>query len=288
MDRVRWIELTGVSVRARPRLLVFVLLAACATVTGCESHGVPPSPVIDDPQGQPPQPQPPPQPPPPPPPPPAPPRLTVSRILAFGDSMTEGHSTPQDWGVLSVLSPGVSRSYPAKLQDLLAARYTTQTIHVFNGGLGGRRASEDLGRLAELVDDLQPEVVILMEGVNDLIGGASVSATANALEDMVRQTRGRGVRVLLSTITRVNPSGTKGLDPGFPVLDFNAALASVAAAKDATLVDVYPHVPLELVSPDGLHLVEAGNQKLAEVYLTAVMQLFEIPSTGSAEILQRR
>jgi lysophospholipase L1-like esterase len=119
-----------------------------------------------------------------------------------------------------------------------------------------------------------------MEGVNDLNGGRGVTATANAMEDLVRSARARGVRVLLSTIPRINPLGTKHLDSAPLVVPFNAALASIAAAKDATLVDIYPHITLEMLAPDGLHLVEAGNQKLAELYLQA-LQMFEVLVGGA-------
>ena len=146
---------------------------------------------------------------------------------------------------------------------------------MFNGGIGGRRASEDLGRMLDLINQLQPEVMVLMEGVNDLNGGASVTATANAIEDMVRAARARNVRVLLSTLTRINPTGTKQLPTASLIPQFNAVLASIAAAKDANLVDVFPHIGIELVAPDGLHLLEAGNQRLAELYLEALILLFE-------------
>ena len=191
--------------------------------------------------------------------------------------MTEGHATPELWGSLSAVSPGVPRSYPAKLQSLLSGRYTQQDVRVFNGGLGGRRAEEDLGRMLDLISTLQPEVMILMHGANDLIGGRTATQVAGAIEDLVRAARARGVVVLLSTVTRVNPLGTKQLqyDPIVPVL--NAALAAVAATKDATLVDVHPFIPLELLAPDGLHLLEAGNQKLAEIYLEALKRFEIVP-----------
>jgi lysophospholipase L1-like esterase len=241
-------------------------------VAGCNAHSVQPTPVIEEPAVQ----QPPPPPPtPPPPPPPPPPRLQVSRILAFGDSMTEGIATPESWGVTSALTPGVARSYPAKLQALMSARYTDQTIVVMNGGIGGRNARDDLPRLVELLGETQPDLVILMEGINDLNGGAGITATANAMEEMVKAVRNRGIRLMLSTITRINPLGTKHLDTDPLVPPYNARLSAIAASKDAILVDVYPHIPLALMAPDGLHLSESGNQKLAEVYLDRIRELFE-------------
>jgi lysophospholipase L1-like esterase len=208
--------------------------------------------------------------------------LQFTRILAYGDSMTEGHATPQMWGTLSVLDPGVARSYPAKLQTLVSALYTGQTVQIFNGGRGGAHAFEDLERMHDVISLTQPEVMILMEGVNDINSGRGVAAAAAAVEDLVRGARGRGVRVLLSTITRINPLGTKRLETDHLVQPFNAELAHIAATKDATLVDVHPHIPLELVAPDGLHLTQQGNQTLAEIYFAKLRELYELPPEGVA------
>ena len=243
-------------------------------VSGCTAHSVQPTPVIEEPAVQPPPPPPPPSQPPPPAP---PPRLQVTRILAFGDSMTEGIATPESWGLMSALTPGVARSYPAKLQALVSARYTAQTIQVMNGGIGGKNARDDLPRLVELLGETQPDLVILMEGINDLNGGAGITATADAMEEMVKAVRNRGIPAMLSTITRINPLGTKQLGTDPLVQPYNTRLAAIAAAKDAILVDVHPQIPLSLVAPDGLHLTESGNQKLAEVYLDRIRALYEVP-----------
>ncbi len=47
------------------------------------------------------------------------------------------------WPPTDPATPGLSRPYPYKLRDLLAARYTSQTIALFNGCSGGaaRRAA---------------------------------------------------------------------------------------------------------------------------------------------------
>jgi hypothetical protein len=61
------------------------------------------------------------------------PQLSVTRIVAFGDSLTAGTTSP-DPMTLALVKPD---SYPYQLQDLLAARYTDQTIEVINEGCGG-------------------------------------------------------------------------------------------------------------------------------------------------------
>ena len=76
---------------------------------------------------------------PPPPAPAPPPVLSITRILAFGDSLTAGTTSPPL--LVRSTGPGLPESYPFKLQALLAMRYTGQTIELFNEGQPGQRAT---------------------------------------------------------------------------------------------------------------------------------------------------
>src|SRR5207247_1531394 len=80
------------------------------------------------------------------------PQLAATRFLAYGDSITAGEldtlcgsTTTFGLGYLEALqnAPRVfdpGRAYPTKLQSLLAARYTAQTITIVNAGLSAERA----------------------------------------------------------------------------------------------------------------------------------------------------
>ena len=137
---------------------------------------------------------PPPQPPtsPPPPPPPATPAtLRISKVLAFGDSMTYGVDSPPV--MLRALDAGISQSYPFKLQSLLATRYSAQSVSVFNAGIGGRNAWEDRDGSPRMVSETHPDLVLLMEGANDLnsIVGPSINAQ---IDSTVGADGGHGAR----------------------------------------------------------------------------------------------
>ena len=77
-----------------------VLLADHAVAAGRAEPGAPASPT----------------PPPPPPPPPAP-RLRITRILAFGDSLTEGEATPALWGMHAAQFAGPVEVVPVQAPD---------------------------------------------------------------------------------------------------------------------------------------------------------------------------
>jgi len=116
------------SIQAARAIRIAAMALVLTAAAGCGSSPTSPPPIT-----QPPPIQPDPQPQPQPPPTAAPPVLNITRILAFGDSMTAGTtSAPLP---LPGLTAGLPRSYPFKLQTLVTMRYNGQTIEVANAGL---------------------------------------------------------------------------------------------------------------------------------------------------------
>ncbi|MGH9372927.1 MAG: SGNH/GDSL hydrolase family protein [Vicinamibacterales bacterium] len=211
-----------------------------------------------------------------------PPKLGVTRILAFGDSMTEGTTSPPATLWQFALDAGLPRSYPFKLQALARARYTEQTIEVFNAGLAGRRASRDLDRFNSAVSEARPDVVLLLEGANDLNAPLDVNEgindrikhTVGSLEDMVKSAARRQLPVLLGTLPPQRPGGPKAGGAEF-LTRYNDALKEMAAKKGAHIVDVFAQFPLSDIGQDGLHPTDSGYQRLAEIWLEALKGRYE-------------
>jgi hypothetical protein len=61
------------------------------------------------------------------------------------------------------------------------------------------------------------------------------------------------------------------------VLAFNDA---IRAQFGADVIDIYPAVTTSMVGPDGEHLLEIGNQTIAETIFARLQQLYEIPTTS--------
>jgi lysophospholipase L1-like esterase len=252
------------------RILVAGLFVAVLT-SACGSSGPPtgPGPIVTPPPD--------PGPTPPPPPPPPPPTLGIARILAFGDSMTAG--TTSATYTPFTLTAGIPQSYPFKLQLLLAARYTAQTIVVANGGIGGKRAMEDRDRFDAALSEAQPEVVILLEGANDINSlpddMTNVSPIVGAMEDMVRDAQGRGAQVMVATIPPQRPGNPKTQHYAL-VPKYNDELKTMVGKKGATLIDLNAMVPLSLIGQDGLHPTEAAYEMMASIFFDVIKNKYEV------------
>src|SRR6185295_3655384 len=137
----------------------------------------------------------------------APPRLSVTRYIAFGDSITEGfpHTIAP-----ALLDPAPDGSYPAVLQALLRARYTAQTVSILDEGIGGELVATGVARLPGVLTADAAGALLMMEGANDLnqYGRLGVDALVAGLRQMVRSARARSMPVFVGTLLPERANGT--------------------------------------------------------------------------------
>lgn len=207
--------------------------------------------------------------------------ITKTRFLAFGDSITVGtvstFNPSGDPPYINTDVPGAS--YPAVLQQLLAARYTSQTITVVNEGKGGERAVDGVGRASSVFNANRPEVALIMDGYNDLgVGEAGIAPAIAAINDMAKDARFRGARVFLATLTPPPVNVNRGIS-NTTIVRFNDKLKAMARGENAVLVDVYAAMasdPNRYNSADGRHLNVEGYRKVAETFFAAIRAELEV------------
>lgn len=228
----------------------------------------------------------PPAPPPAPTPPPAP-RLTVTKFMAFGDSMTAGVISARGIGLYDD-SPS---SYPSVLRGLLSMRYTGQTFTVVNEGKAGELAADGMRRFPSAIRGDSPDVVLLLEGANDLnvFGRSGLRNTVRALEEMAKETRFRGARLFLAGLPPTYTGSSRTADfevkvaPDDLVVEFNEEMRRVAQGEGAVFVDLHSAMrDPSLIGGDGLHPTPAGYQVIAQTFFNEIARTFERAGTTTS------
>jgi len=213
------------------------------------------------------------------------PRLSVTRIVAFGDSITEGKFADATFS---------ANPYPLLVQTMLRARYTTQasSITVVNRGVGGETAQQINGqggvvRLPGVLAADRPEVLLLLEGVNDISSGnpTTIQPMIDALRLMVRQGRSSGAQVVLATLLpeRAGPGTPQTRNGALPLLNqANDQIRRAAVLEGAALMDLFQGLggtPDPWIGTDNLHPNDTGYQKVAELFFGVIRAQFEVSPT---------
>lgn len=218
---------------------------------------------------------------------PVPPRITLAppgavgltRYVAFGDSIT--------WGAYSAWDPrflfaAANGGYPERLQAALNTYHAPQTFTVINEGLPGELAINALSRFRAMLTNRRPQAVLLLQGINDLNTGFSVSHTVEGLARMVDAATTLGVPVLIATMYQTyavtDPDGHFRQNGAFDVPALNAEIRRLAAGRlNVHLVDLEPLMRNRaLVGADGIHLQDAGFEVMASAFLAAIEAAFPV------------
>lgn len=101
-----------------------------------------------------------------------------SIILAFGDSLTYGTGTSRD------------NAYPAVLERLTGRK-------VINAGVPGETSNRGLIRLANLIDQYQPDLIIICHGANDILRKLDLNRTRDNIQQMIDMARQNNSQVIL-------------------------------------------------------------------------------------------
>jgi len=159
-----------------------------------------------------------------------------ARILCFGDSLTYGTGAARN------------QSYPAILQGLLGHE-------AINAGIPGEISAEGLKRLPQVLEKVQPQLVILIHGGNDFLRRLDRQQTRANLQGMIDLCRQAGAEVVLAAV----PAPGLFLSP--PDLYAELADANRLPLLDDTLGDILAERSLK---SDTIHPNAAGYRKLAE------------------------
>ncbi|MDE1162099.1 MAG: GDSL-type esterase/lipase family protein [Acidobacteriaceae bacterium] len=179
------------------------------------------------------------------------------RVLFFGDSITH------NWG---------NKNY----SDLFQRK-----SNYINRGIGGQTTGQMLLRYRDDVLALQPKVVVLLGGTNDLASYKLPDVAAfieGNIQSLVELMQLHGERVILCSLTPVSDAIKPQTDRRDPakILALNAWLKQYAAAKHIPFVDYYDAVTdghdriQTALTIDGLHPNHDGVAKMEPLVEAAI------------------
>jgi lysophospholipase L1-like esterase len=229
------------------------------------------------------------------------PLAAQDRYLAFGDSITSANGF-DDCNTENLDTCG----YPVRLRDLLLA--DGQNIPVENHGKGGERTPGGMSRLVTVLADRnggEGDVLLLMEGTNDITQKINPEVTLSNLDDMAFLAEDRDMETVHATLIPRFPQATR--DPENTLnLAMARAIRGLAFSRSRNLVDPFEHFshlpnlfedyywdPEDLTFPDPVgHPNPDGFDELAELFFdalngrdTATPVVAEVePADGSVDI----
>lgn len=185
------------------------------------------------------------------------PKAGEKRVVFMGDSITQGWSDA---------SPEYFAGKP----------YVER-------GISGQTTAQMLVRFRADVLDLQPSVVVILAGTNDLAentGPASNKMIQDNLASMAELAAAHGIRVVMSSIMPVEDYPWRpGLGPTQRIIDINAWMQDYCRAHGFVYLDYFSALVnehggmQERYSFDGVHANKAGYTVMEELAEAAISQV---------------
>lgn len=182
------------------------------------------------------------------------PERAAARVVFMGNSITEGWV--RYWPAMFAGKPYVGR------------------------GIGGQTTPQMLVRFHADVVALQPEVVVILAGTNDIAGNSGPSTNEmiqQNLQAMTEIAQVNGIRVVLSSILPVYDYPWRpGLQPAARIIAVNTWMKAYAARVGATYLDYHSAMADERqglraeLGGDGVHPNEAGYRLMAGLVERAI------------------
>ncbi len=188
------------------------------------------------------------------------------RVVCFGDSIT---------GVY--YHTGGRLAWSHLLGRLLLGVHPRAEVAVLNAGVSGNTTVAALDRLERDVLSRNPDLVVIMFGMNDVVSVPAETFAAN-LTAMVRRARERAIEVVLAT-----PTAVRDGDPNRPrarVAGYAERVRQVGAALGVPVADCYQRLQelamaggytWERVMSDAVHPNLHGHQLIAREVATTIL-----------------
>lgn len=184
--------------------------------------------------------------------------MTFHRYVALGDSFTEGVGDPDP------TRPNGLRGWADRFAEVLAGR--TEEFGYANLAIRGRKLGPILAEQLEPALELEPDLVTIYAGANDILRPAvDLDALVATYDEALGALAATGARVLVWTAYDVGGSKVFGALRGRFAI-YNELVREVAERRGLTVVDFWrfrEYREWRLWDEDRMHLGPAGHQQMA-------------------------
>ena len=180
------------------------------------------------------------------------------RILAFGDSLTQGFGVP----------PG--DDFPNVLEHALKAKGFD--VNIINAGVSGDTSAGGKARLDWSLGNPAPDAAIVELGANDGLRGLPVGEMTNNLDAILARFKARGIPVLLTGMKAPRNFGdayAKSFDAAFPQLAKKYDVLFYPFFLDGVVLN------RQLLQQDGLHPNPGGVDVIVRNITPMVIRLIQ-------------
>jgi lysophospholipase L1-like esterase len=201
-----------------------------------------------------------------------------SRIVFLGDSITQAGAGPN--GYVTITKREIAKMHPDR------------NIEIIGAGISGNKVPDLQRRLKRDVLDKNPTLVFIYIGINDVWHsqsgkGTSTSDYESGLRDIIKQVNDAGAKVILCTPSMIGEKTDGSNDLDSMLEEYSAISRKVATETGSQILDLrnrfIEHLkannplnrPKNILTRDGVHLNQAGNDFVARQMLDALGQKYE-------------
>ena len=185
-------------------------------------------------------------------------KITVEKILLFGDSLMSGYGLPEEHHLSVVLE-----------DNLKSEGYN---IEVINGSISGNTSLDGLDRIKETLSELDVDLIILGLGANDMLRKINPKETEKNLEKIIKIIQDKNINIILAGMVASLSNGLgykKKFDKAFPNLAKKYDIQLIPFLLDG--VALKPELNLS----DGMHPNEKGVLIISETIKKSVIKILD-------------
>lgn len=182
--------------------------------------------------------------------------MKCKKYIFIGDSLTFGYGVSKNLNWVSMLSSYLD-------------------VNIYNKGINGNTSFDILNRFTEDVTNLNPNIVFIMCGTNDLLSNKSVKSIIDNIELMIKESLNNNIKPVIGIPPTIIPDLAYRLFYPTDTYKYSyeslkrlqSSLVSLCSEYKINYIDFYTLTDNNVnknIFLDGIHLNSLGNNLLLE------------------------